>query len=113
MGWKLEVGVKIPKFFFLRTPSCFSLFRGFSGQKKNTRTENTTEFFKAALDSPDWEASEERQICRGEELTFLYGQFSDAQLLCNYGICPDLPGRSHDEGSQVVVFWVSIQIKVG
>eukprot|EP00434_Breviolum_minutum_P001602 symbB.v1.2.001415.t1/scaffold74.1/size352168/8 len=36
----------------------------------------------------------ERQIARGEELTFLYGQFSDAQLLCNYGICPDLPGRN-------------------
>lgn len=91
MGWKLEFGVKIPKFFSLRTPSCFFCFETFWTEKN--RKENTTEFFKAAL---ELEASEERQICRGEELTFLYGQFSDAQLLCNYGICPDLPGRSQD-----------------
>eukprot|EP00435_Cladocopium_sp_Y103_P029045 s1166_g7.t1 len=36
----------------------------------------------------------ERPISKGEELTFLYGEFSDAQLLCNYGICPDMPGRN-------------------
>ena len=65
--------------------------------EKNTRIQTTQlNFSRQHLDSPDWEASEERQIARGEELTFLYGQFSDAQLLCNYGICPDLPGRSHD-----------------
>ena len=37
--------------------------------------------------------TKERRISKGEELTLLYGEFSDAQLLCNYGICPDMPGR--------------------
>ncbi|CAJ1326858.1 unnamed protein product [Effrenium voratum] len=36
----------------------------------------------------------ERRISKGEELTFLYGHFSDAQLLCNYGIPVGSPGRN-------------------
>ena len=42
--------------------------------------------------------SKERWISKGEELTLLYGEFSDAQLLCNYGICPDMPGRIRELG---------------
>ncbi|CAK8998579.1 unnamed protein product [Durusdinium trenchii] len=61
-----------------------------------TPTRSTSEtwscFYEIASDHLAVRA--ERAISKGEELTLLYGEFSDAQLLCNYGICPEMPCRN-------------------
>lgn len=57
-------------------------------------TETWSCFYEVQPDANAVVVLAERRISKGEELTLLYGEFSDAQLLCNYGICPDMPGRN-------------------
>ena len=55
----------------------------------------------------DPQSLQERAISKGEELTLLYGEFSDAQLLCNYGICPEMPCRTRKACGKMSCFRIT------
>ncbi|CAK8998581.1 unnamed protein product [Durusdinium trenchii] len=74
-----------------------------------TPTRSTSEtwscFYEIASDHLAVRA--ERAISKGEELTLLYGEFSDAQLLCNYGICPEMPCRTRKACGKMSCFRIT------